>query len=190
MFRSASLLSLALLIPVVAEAAAGVGDLDSMEKFARTIGMESGGWQTRVTLTAVEFKPSPAALPADVSTTRAQFESRLGKVTERRECLAPGSDRAIQLPGIVIDPTCAFSRIQANGGRWTLDSTCRDPVARESADLRGEGTYSPTLVTGRHEGGASFKGVTVHLKAEFESRHVGECEPASPIRLVPAPRKD
>jgi hypothetical protein len=47
--------------------------------------------------------------------------------------------------------------------------------------LRGEGTYSPTAVTGRQEGDVSFKGVIVRLKAEMASHHIGECSAPKPF---------
>lgn len=175
MIRTALALLAAALLPILV--AASPSPIDSMEAFARAVGMKKGAWQTRVTITAVDFKPSPTATPEAFAKIRADLESRLGKVTLRNECLGTGSDR---LPGIVIDPSCAFSRMEAADGRWTLDSACSDPAKRESATMKGEGGFSRKAVTGRHVGEASFKGVVVHVTAEFESRHVGKCRAPGP----------
>ena len=112
------------------------------------------------------------------------MEARLGKADLRNECLDPGSENGLRLPGIVIDPGCSFSRIRAADGRWTLDSTCRDPGKREFAAMRGEGTYSRKAVAGRHQGEASFKGAVLDIKVEFESRHAGKCPSLKPFDVT------
>jgi Protein of unknown function (DUF3617) len=173
--------ALVALIVLPLAAASSPGDFGSLEEFARAVGMKRGAWTTRITVTAADFGPSPKADPAVLAKTRAQFESLLGKVRERHECLDKESEKALRLPGIVVDPTCSFSRIHAKGGRWTLDSSCDNPAIEEAGTLRGEGSYSPTAVKGTHEGLASFKGVVVQVRARFESRHVGQCSAPGPF---------
>lgn len=184
MFRPDFALPLALLLAVATAAPAAVGAVGTLEEFARAVGMKKGAWRTRITITAANFKPSPNADPADVAKIRAQMESHLGKVQERNECLDPKSGGGLRLPGIIIDPACSFSRMTAAGGRWTVDSACSSTATDETGRLRGEGTYSRTAVTGRHEGEVSMKGVVIDVKAEFESRHVGKCPSTKPFDVT------
>jgi hypothetical protein len=51
--------------------------------------------------------------------------------------------------------------------------------------MSSEGTYSRKLVTGRHDGEFTYKGVVVHVKAETVSRWIGKCRPESPIVYGP-----
>jgi hypothetical protein len=169
------LVPLALLLPLATAAPAAAGAFRTLEEFARAVGMKQGAWRTRIKVTATDFKPSPAADPAELAKVRADIESKVGKVQERNECLDRKSEGGLRLPGIVVDPACSFTRMNAADGRWTLDSACSMPATGETAMLRGEGTYSRTAVSGRHEGEVSLKGVVVEMKAEFESRHVGKC---------------
>ncbi|HYG46819.1 MAG TPA: DUF3617 family protein [Allosphingosinicella sp.] len=175
--RGRALLSV-LVLPLAA--ASAPGDFGSLQEFARAVGMKQGAWRTRITVTAADFRPSPKADPAVLARSRARIESLLGKVQERNACLDPESGDGLRLPGIVIDPVCSFSRMHAKGGRWTLDTRCSIPANDETAELRGEGTYSRTAVSGTHEGETTLKGVVVHVKAQFESRHVGECSAPRP----------
>ncbi len=184
MSRLGYFLPLILILPLAAAAASAPVAFGTLAEFARSVGMKQGAWRTKVTVTAADFKPSPTADPADVAKIRAQTEAQLGKVQERNECLDSKSGGGLHLPGIVIDPTCSFSRTNASGGRWTLDSACSAPATGEEGMLRGEGTYSRTAVTGRHEGQVSFKGVVFHMKAEFESRHVGKCKALRPFDVT------
>jgi len=180
MTRRVHALLAVLAVPLAA--AAAPGDFGSLREFARAVGMKKGAWETRIKIVEARFKPSPDADPAELAKIRSDMEAQLGKVRQRSECLDPGSADGLRLPGIVIDPSCSFSRIHAGGGRWTLDSACSDPAKRESATMKGEGTYSRKAVAGRHEGEASFKGALLDIKVEFESRHVGKCTapPAGP----------
>lgn len=185
MLRSALSLQLALLLPVAAAAAPEtVGDMGTLEAFAQAVDMKQGAWRTRITVTSAEVKPSPDADPADLARIRAQMESHVGKVQERNACLDPKSRDALRLPGIVIDPACSFRRMNAARGRWTLDTVCNDPATREMGEFRGEGRYSRTAVTGRHEGEASMRGVVFDVKVEFESRQVGKCSAPKPLQAA------
>ncbi len=188
MFRPALPLSLALIIPLAAAAASGT--LASVEEFAHAIGMKPGGWRTSVKLTAAEIRPSPAADPAIIAEAQGRIEAQLGVVNERNECLKPAGKGELRLPGIIIDPVCTFSGMQAADGRWALTSSCRLPEADQSGTLIAEGTYSHKAVTGRHEGDINYKGVTVHLKAETTSRYIGKCRPTPSAVVVPAPKGD
>jgi hypothetical protein len=182
MLRSRFALLSVLVLPLVA--ASAPGDFGSLREFAGAVRMKPGAWQTRITITEAKFKPSPTAAPAELAKIRADMEARLGKADQRNECLDPGSENGLRLPGIVIDPSCSFSRLHAAGGRWTLDSTCSEPDKREFATMKGEGTYSRRAVAGRHEGEASFKGAVLDIRVEFESRHVGKCPSLRPFDVT------
>jgi hypothetical protein len=182
MFRPALALSLALILPLAAAAAAGT--LASVEEFAHAIGMKPGGWRTNVKVTAAEIRPSPAADPAIIAETQARIEAQLGVANERNECLEPAGKGELRLPGIIIDPVCTFSGMQAADGRWALTSSCRLPESDQSGTLTAQGTYSRKAVTGRHEGDISYKGVVVHLTAQTESRWVGKCRTLKSLHVT------
>lgn len=159
-------------------AAAGGGDFDTVEQFARAVGMKKGGWQTRAKVTAAQILPSPAADPAVLEEVRASIEKRIGLVQVKEECSGPSSEGRPRLPGIVLEPGCSLSRMRAADGRWTL--SCALSRDGETGRLESEGTYSPRAVTARHQGDFTYKGVAMHLTAETESRWVGKCRPPSP----------
>jgi hypothetical protein len=165
--------AVALVLSIPVAAAAAPGALGSIEEFAGAVAMKRGGWHTTVRVTAADVGPSPTADPAKLATARARIQSQVGVVTERDECVGPASEGP-RLPGILIEPRCSFSRLQAADGRWTLDSSCRSLEGVEMGSLTSAGTYSPEKVTGRHEGVISHEGVVVHLEAETESRYIGE----------------
>lgn len=177
-------LGLAILLASLAgtAAAAGEGQFDTLDEFARAVGMKKGGWQTRVKVTAAQIGPSPAADPAVLEEVRARIEKRTGQVEVKDECSGPSSDGRPRLPGILLEPGCSLSRLRAADGRWTL--SCGLSRNGETGRLDSEGTYSRKMVTARHEGDFTYKGVALHLTAESESRWVGKCRPAKPVALT------
>ncbi|MEO7178505.1 MAG: DUF3617 family protein [Allosphingosinicella sp.] len=179
MSRSALAFCLALLVPAAAGAAADSGAFNSLREFARAVGMKKGGWHTRVKVIAAEIRPSPGADPAYLAEIRSQIERKIGAVDEKEECSGKGAGGTPRLPGILPEPGCSYSRLYAADGRWSLGYRCAS-VGGDVANMESEGTYSRTAVTGRHEGDIAHKGVVVHLKAEIESRYVGECRPTKP----------
>lgn len=186
MSRSAFAFVCLLLFPSMAGAGAGAatgaGTVDSLEAFARAVGMKNGRWHTRVTVTAAEIKPSPAADPAHLAEVRARIERQIGMVEEKDECLPTSSEGGTRLPGILLEPECSYSRLQAADGRWAL--SCAVSTNDEVASMDSEGTYSRKAVTGRHEGDITRKGVVLHVKAETESRYVGKCRPVKPFDVT------
>lgn len=179
MSRSALAFCFALLLPSMAGAAADSGVYNSLEGFARAVGMKNGGWRTRIKVTAAEIKPSPAADPAQLAEVRARIESQIGVVQEKDECSGTSPEGRPRLPGILLEPKCAFNRLQAADGRWAL--SCSISTKDESGTTQSEGTYSRRKVTGRHEGEITHEGVVIHLKAETESRYVGKCPSLRPF---------
>jgi hypothetical protein len=177
-------LSLALLLPSIAGAgaAAGAGTFNSVEEFARAVGMKKGGWHTRVKVTEAEIKPSPAADPAYLAQVRARIESQIGVVQEKDECSVNSPQGRPRLPGILLEPKCAYSRLQAADGLWAL--SCAISTTDEIGTAQSEGTYSRKKVTGRHEGVITHEGVVIHLTAETESRYVGECSAPKPFDTI------
>lgn len=168
-------LSLALVLPVTAGAAAAAGDFQSLGEFARAVGMKEGAWRTRVKVTAAQLMPSPGADPARLAEVRARIERQIGVSEEKEECTAAAGTGIPRLPGIVLEPAgCSYSRLQAAKGRWALTYGCVVPANGERATMKSEGTYSRKAVTGRHEGNINYRGAVVHLKAETESRYVGK----------------
>ncbi len=162
--------------------AAGEGAFDTMEEFARAVGMKKGGWQTRVKVTTAEIRPSPAADQAVLAEVRARIEKQIGQVEVKDECSKPSREGRPRLPGIVLEPGCSLSRLQASDGRWSL--SCGLSQNDETGTLNSAGSYSRKMVTGRHEGDFTYKGVVVHLTAETESRWVGECRPLKPLDVT------
>jgi hypothetical protein len=181
MSRPAFALCLAFLVPL--SAAAGAGAFDSLDAFARTVGMKTGGWQTRVKVTAAEIGPSPAADPAALAEVRANIEKRTGLVEVKEECSGLSPEGRPRLPGILLEPQCSPSRLRAGDGRWSLSCVLSKDDQTES--LSSEGTYSRKRVIGRHEAEFTYKGVIIHVKAETESRWTGKCRPESPIVYGP-----
>jgi hypothetical protein len=186
MSRSAFLF-FALLVPLMAGAGApaGPGTFNSAEEFARAVGMKKGLWHTRVRVTAAELKPSPMADPADLAAIRAQIEGKIDVVEVNEECLSTISEGGPRLPGILLEPKCSYSRLQAADGRWAL--SCATATEHEVGNMDSEGTYSRKAVTGKHEGDITRRGVVLHLKAETESRYVGKCRPLEPFDVTEGP---
>lgn len=185
MRRLAFSIPLALLVPMIAVAEPGAGSFDSVETFARAVGMKAGRWQTRVKVTAAQIKPSPGADPAQIAEVRARIESQVGRTDVRDQCTGAIGADAARLPGILLEPKCSYSRLHASVGRWAL--SCTLSGREEAGNLISEGTYSRKAVTGRHEGEITHEGVVVHLKAETESRYVGKCRPLKPFDVTEVP---
>jgi hypothetical protein len=161
-----------------------------VEKFAGAIGLKQGGWRTSLKLLAAEVEALPGADPALVARTKARIAQRLGTVDEIDECSGHDSLASLRLPGILVEPGCSVSRMEAGDGRWAIAAACPAAGERGPGGVVAQGTYSPGTVTGRHDADLSHKGVIVHAKVETVSRFVGECRPPPPVATPTAPEPE
>ncbi|HYJ82042.1 MAG TPA: DUF3617 family protein [Allosphingosinicella sp.] len=176
MTRSALALALALLVPLAA--AAAPRPFQSVDEFARAVGLKKGGWRTRVNLTSLDIRMPPGTDPEVAAKLKAEIAAEAAAGDEM-EC-ADSSSGAVTMPGILLDSSCTFSRIEAGEGRWALSSTCKAGPGGSST-IVGEGRYSTRRTTGRHQIDLSMAGVRLLMTAETLSRFVGECRPSVPV---------
>lgn len=191
MSRPALMLSLALLVPLAA-AAAAPRPFTSIEEFARAIGMKPGGWHTSFKVTSVEVDLPPGTDPALLEPVKAAMPLKAGSVQEQHECAGP-IGQSPSLPGILISKECSFSRMESGDGRWAITSTCPNMPGGGTASASARGTYAPELVTGVQELELSLGGLVVHVKGDIVSRYTGsQCRPpAPPVSVtVTLPKKD
>lgn len=177
MLRPALALPLALLVPLAA-AAAPLRPFDSIEEFARSLGLKKGGWQTSIKVVAVDIQPPPGMEPARVAELKAGIAKTGG---DEYECVGE-PPTAVILPGILLADECSVSPIEGGNGRWSLSSTCKGGPGAPFV-IVGEGSYSADRTTGRHSFDLATGGVKLHIVAETVSRFVGQCRPNVPLRL-------
>lgn len=177
------------LLAVAGGAAATTAGYDSIEAFARAIGMKPGGWHTSLKVKAVRVEPRPGGNPAAAAAVKARLESAATRGDEMDDCVHEPAVGKASLPGILLEKGCSFSRMEVAEGRWAVTSQCK---IGEGAVVKtvGEGSYAPDLVTGRHVVDFSSADLSSHIELETVTRFTGECPAPVVIRMVPAPRED
>jgi hypothetical protein len=175
-------LALALILLVPLAAAAAPRPFASLTELGRALGLKRGGWHTDVKVTALDIQAPPGTDPAMVSALRTQIESKAVTGEGIDECTGPAS-KTVELPGMLLEDDCAFSRIEGGKGRWALSSSCKLGPGVSSRSV-GQGRYSAEAVTGRHSVEMSLEGTVVRMKVETSSRYIGECRaPVAPVAV-------
>ena len=182
MSRPALILSLALLVPLAAAAAAAPRPFASIEEFARAVGMKPGGWHTQVKVTAIEVELPPGVDPSAMEAVKAAMTLKVGSVQEQHECAGP-TPQGPSLPGILLSRDCSFSGMEAGDGHWAIKSSCNMGQGGTAATV-ARGTYAPERVTGMQEADFALDGLVVHVKGESVSRFTGHCRPPPPPVIV------
>lgn len=175
------------LLAVAGGAAAATAGYETIEAFARAIGMKPGGWHTSLKVTAVRVEPRPGGDPMAVAAVKARLEAAMMRGDEADDCVREPAVGKASLPGILLEKGCSFSRLEAAEGRWALTSQCevgKDAVVSTAA----EGSYAPDRVTGRHVVDFSSADLFSHIELETVTRFTGECPAPLVIRTMPAPK--